>query len=308
MPHRYNVSVVIPTLNAAAYLPGLLDVLESQREVELAEIILVDSCSKDKTVDIASTHPLVKVVRVENFSHGRARNLGCAAAQGDIVVFLSQDALPLDDLWLQKLVKPFAEVKVAATYSRQIAREDAYFIERFLLQYIYPDSQKAPVGQEGQDRLTLNKGFFSNVSAAIRRSVLLEYPFDEELIMSEDQQFSRDVLRAGYSVVYVSDSVVIHSHNYTLKNAFQRYFDSAYSLKLIYSGHDLGASVAIGRDYLPLEMRYVLRSHFWRLPYYLCYTAAKVGGTILGRFADRLPRFLARKCSMHKYYWDKKTV
>ena len=151
---------------------------------------------------------------------------------------------------------------------------------------------------------TLENVFFSNVSAAVRRSILLEFPFDEELIMSEDQQFSRDVINAGYAVAYAADSVVIHSHNYTLKAAFQRYFDSVYSLTTIFPSHGIGTSTAMGADYLRKEMRFVLRNYPRKFPYYLCYNLAKIAATILAHFASYLPKFLLRRLSQHSYHWN----
>ncbi len=124
--------------------------------------------------------------------------------------------------------------------------------------------------------------------------------------MSEDQQLSRDLLEAGYVVVYAPESVVIHSHNYTLAMVFKRYFDSVYSLTEIFPSHGFGTSVCIGVSYLWKEFNYVLRHHPWTLGYYFLYTAAKTSGTLLGHFVKVMPRFLLRKFSMHKYHWDEK--
>ena len=88
-------------------------------------------------------------------------------------------------------------------------------------------------------------GYGSNVSAAARRDILLRFPFDEDLIMSEDQQFARDVMKAGYTVVYQPASVVLHSHRYSFVQAFQRYFDSVYSLIQIFKRHNLGTSAGL---------------------------------------------------------------
>jgi rhamnosyltransferase len=132
----------------------------------------------------------------------------------------------------------------------------------------------------------------------------MKFPFDESLIMSEDQQVSRDLLNAGYSVVYVPDSIVIHSHNYSLGTVFRRYFDSLYSLTLIFKDHDMGTSASMGFSYLFREMGYMIRHHPLWLPYYACYTFMKTTGTLAGHFAERLPRSWVKKMSMHSYHWE----
>jgi len=146
--------------------------------------------------------------------------------------------------------------------------------------------------------------FFSNVSAAIRRDVLLRHPFDETIIMSEDQQLARDLLAAGLAVAYQPQSVVIHSHRYSLGTAFRRYFDSVYSLRQIFPAHDLRASAALGRRYVRQEARYIACRHPALLPYYALYTLSKTAGALAGHVAERLPRRLARFFSLHRYYWD----
>ncbi|MDH5299152.1 MAG: glycosyltransferase [Desulfobulbaceae bacterium] len=300
-----TVSVVIPTLNAAAYLAELLDSLQNQKYLSPFEIILVESGSTDGTVAIASRYPEVRIVPIADFSHGRSRNLGASHATGDIVVFLTQDALPQDDGWLKNLLAPFADQRVAATYSRQVPRPDAPFTERFFLSTRFPAGPAVYRQKSREDEvLTFEKVFFSNVSSAVRRFVLVEYPFDETLIMSEDQQLSRDLLEAGYAVVYAPESVVIHSHNYSLPMVFKRYFDSVYSLTEIFPSHGFGTSASMGGRYLAKEFRYVLKNYPQKLGYYFLYTAAKTFGTLLGHFVKVLPRFLVRKFSMHKYHWN----
>jgi rhamnosyltransferase len=220
------------------------------------------------------------------------------------VVLLSQDALPADDRWLSELLAPFEDERVAATYSRQVAKPDASPMEQFFLAMRFPPGEPVRRAKGDKTVLTLEDVFFSNVSSAVRRRVLLEHPFDETLIMSEDQQLSRDLLYAGYSVVYQPRSVVIHSHNYALPTVFRRYFDSVYSLRLIFPRHGLNTSASMGLSYLGREMRHMVRHHPLSLPYYVLYTIAKSSGTLAGHVAERLPRRLARRLSFHREHWN----
>ena len=298
-----RVAIVIPVLNAEGYVPDLFEAFRNQNPSRPNAIILVDSQSTDATVSRAANYENARVIPIDDFSHGRSRNMGAQVSDADIIVFLSQDALPDGESWLSELVKPFEDDRVAAAYSRQIPRDDASPMERFFIQTRFPDG--APLRREkgAKASLCLEDVFFSNVSAAVRRDLLLKYPFDETLIMSEDQQLSRDLIEAGYTVVYQPGSRVIHSHRYRLKDVFQRYFDSVYSLTLIFPKHGLGTSISMGFRYLWTETVYVAQTKPLWLPYYFLYTLAKTSGTIASHFAERMPRWLLRRVSLHAYHW-----
>lgn len=297
------VSVVIPVLNAAAHLPALREAFQAQKPVAPQEIILVDSGSTDGTRALAAAWPGARLIPLADFSHGRARNLGGREARGDLVVLMTQDALPTDEHWLANLLAPFADPQVAAVYSRQIPKPDAPPTERFFLHYHFPPGAPVRRVKTGSGPLTLQDVFFSNVSAAVRREMLLRFPFDETLIMSEDQQFSRDLIAAGYTVVYQPSSAVFHSHRYSLKTAFRRYFDSVYSLTVIFPEHGVGTSASLGLQYVRQELIYILRHYPWYLPYYGLYNLAKTMGTLAAHHAVSLPPWLLQKLSLHSYHW-----
>ncbi len=89
------ISIVIPTYNAAKFMPALLDSIFKQ-SVEDMEVLIVDDCSTDNTVEIAQKYP-VKVIRLEiNSGPAKARNIGVKAAKGDIIFFLDADVIVLD--------------------------------------------------------------------------------------------------------------------------------------------------------------------------------------------------------------------
>ena len=299
-----QVSVVIPTLNAAPFLPRLLEAIFSQEPHAPAEVVLVDSLSTDATREIAAKDPRVRVVPIADFTHGRSRNLGARAARGEVVVLMTQDAEPADRRWLAALLDPFADPQVVATYSRQVPRDDANPMERYFLNDRFPPGPPVKRVRTGVGPLMLKDVFFSNVSAAILRETLLAHPFEEDLIMSEDQQFSRDVIAAGAAVVYQPASVVIHSHNYSLTTCFRRYFDSVYSLTLIFPRHGLGTTTSLGAKYFAAELWYMIRRHPLSLPHYVAYNLAKISGALAAHFVDALPRRVVRALSLHRYHWD----
>ena len=300
-----GVSIVIPVLNAEEFLPGLMEAFKLQQPKPPDEVILVDSNSTDSTRKLATTYKEIRLISINNFSHGRARNLGASIAAGEIIVFMTQDALPKDKSWLSNLVKPFSDERVAAVYSRQIPKQDASPMERFFLFNRFPD--KNPVRKEriNEKPLTLEQVFFSNVSGAVRRSVFNKYKFDEDLIMSEDQQLSRDIINAGYTVVYQPDSIVYHSHKYTLSNVFKRYFDSVYSLTLIFPDHGISTSTGMGIKYINDEIRFIIKKYPRWIPYYSIYNFTKSFATLSAHCAKWMPKWLLKKISYHSYYWKK---
>jgi rhamnosyltransferase len=294
-------SVVIPTLNAMGYLPALFAALRTQRPFPPHDIWVVDSGSADGTREyVSAVGNEIRLLDITRFSHGGARNLGVRHAGGNFVVFLSQDAIPRDTSWLAELLAPFQNTGVAASFSRQVPRPDASPMERFFLETHFPVTPAVYRPLPDRENLLFQHNvFFSNVSSAARRDVLLQFPFDETLIMSEDQQFARDILLAGHSVAYAAASVVLHSHNYSWMQALRRYFDSVCSLTQIFDDHGISRSTRLGLTYLRSECAMMVRHHPLLLPRYAAYVLAKTLGTVLGHYADRLPRRLARALSLH---------
>ena len=219
-----------------------------------------------------------------------------------MIVLMTQDALPLDNSWLAALIGPLQRGEACAAYSRQVPKEGATAMECCFLETNFPPGEVEVRRKTGDDP-TYGSSFFSNVSSAIKRSVLLEHPFDETLIMSEDRQFSRDLMNAGHALAYVPSSVVIHSHAYKLTQVFKRYFDSICALREIFPEHGVGTTAVTGLPYLWREFCYVLSKYPGQIPYYILYVAAKAGGTIAGHCVNCLPRGLARRLSLHAYHW-----
>jgi len=296
-----DVSVVILTLNAGPQLRRTLDAVRGQRFDGAVEVLVLDSGSTDGTRRLAESTGGVRLHHVENFGHGRTRNEAARLARGEFVVYLTQDAIPVGDRWLANLLAPFEDARVAATFSRQVPYSNATPMERFFLATRFPE-ERIVRPQPTVHRLGLYTVFFSNVSSAIRRATLVEFPFDETLIMSEDQQFARDVLAAGYRTVYEPASVVRHSHRYTLWQVFARYFDSLYSLVEIFDDSTRDVSLE-GSRYAFREFWHVLTRHPLWLPYLLLYNACKTAGTLAGHLGHRLPISVRRALSLHKYYW-----
>ncbi len=295
----------MPTYQGAHYLEQLLPVLQAQNYPSTVEIVAIDSESTDGTPDLLRKYGAsVTIIPKQQFGHGYARNLAVHRAQNPLLVFMSQDALPVGEDWLRCLVEPLSDPAIGAIYVRQLARPDATPLERFFHERLYP-ARGTRYALTPNAPITLDKIFFSNVCSAARREVCLAHPFDETLIMSEDQAFAKSLLTSGYQTLYLADVQVIHSHHYDLKTLFRRNFDSAYSLRGIANDSWLyTARQAV--EYIGAEIGYVVRSGQWRwLLAIPPYEITRIAGRVLGKYADKLPSAWRTRLSLHQGYWTR---
>jgi len=300
-----EASIIIPTKNGATHLEEVLQMIYAQEYSKPFEVIVIDSGSTDCTLEIVKRYPVAKLlqIRPEDFGHGKTRNLGAELARGKYLVFLTQDAVPATDRWLCNLVGNLERPGVAGAYGRQIPREGTNPMERFFLNTYYP---ACPVVKSGKEGKTDIAGiFFSNANSAIRQEVFQKYPFSEDLIMSEDQEWAKRVLSIGYDIVYDPEAAVCHSHNYSLKAVFQRYFDSGVSLgKFATREYSTGAFAGSGLKYVKEEMKFLAGNGYLKwIPYAVLYDLSKFAGVSLGRKEKYLPATTKRRLSMHSYYW-----
>ena len=298
------ISVVIPVKNGGGDLDRCLSGIAAQQVEEDLEVVVVDSGSTDGSPDRArAAGAVVHEIPPEEFGHGRTRNLGVSIAHGDLVAFTSQDAVADDERWLASLAAAARSgPTVAGAYGRQLPHSDARPPEQFFLDFLYgptPRVQRLGAGAE----LTFEATLFSNVNAAVPRPLLERYPFRDDLTMSEDQEWSRRVLREGYSLVYEPLAAVRHSHAYTIGSAFQRFFDSGVSAHHAYvEGNSSRAALRrAGSRYARQELAWLWRSGYRRwIPYTAVYELAKFTGLQLGLRHERLPRAVRRRLSSYR--------
>jgi rhamnosyltransferase len=301
------ISVVIPVKDGGADLARCLDAIAGQLVEHEVEVVVVDSGSTDDSVAVArSRGAVVHEIPPSEFGHGRTRNLGAGLARGEILVFTSQDAYAPANDWLALLTAPLGGGdRVAGAYGRQLPHDDATPPERYFLDFLY--GPEARVQRLEEDEPDFRQTLFSNVNSAIPRAVWREFPFADDLIMSEDQEWSRRVLRAGYELVYEPRAPVHHSHCYSIAAAFRRFFDSGASAARSYAAGP-GGSVALrraGTSYARGEVEWLWETGQRRwIPYAAVYELAKFAGLQLGRRHRRLPRSLKRRFSALSTYWE----
>ncbi len=275
--------MVIPVKDGGPDLQRCLDGITAQRTgTEEVEVVVVDSGSTDGSVAVArAAGARVHEIAPSEFNHGATRNLGASLARGDRLVFTSQDAHAERDDWLVQLTAPLADPAVAGAYGRQVAHEDASPSEQFFLDFLYGPRSRV---QRAGERIGPQDTLFSNVNAAIRRDVLERFPFVDDIVMSEDQEWSARVLKAGYELHYVAGAAVRHSHPYTLRQAFRRFYDSGLSARQSYLVESSVADlVRLHVAYPFRELAWLVRSRQLRwIPRAIAYQAVKGAGVVLG--------------------------
>jgi rhamnosyltransferase len=226
------ISIVLPTRNGMATLPGVVDAIARQRTGgHDVELIAIDTASSDGTAEFLRRHATRLIqIPIETFNHGRTRNEAIAASRGRFVVVLSQDAEPAHDEWLMRLTTPLLErPSVAGSFARQQPRPDAGAIARAYHAGWLGSSHDARVSRiesrEAFERLgpleQMRLCTFDNVCSCIRRDVWCSHPFPTTPI-AEDLEWCRDVLLAGFEIEYVPDAVVQHSHQRSARYEFRR--------------------------------------------------------------------------------------
>ena len=217
-------SVIVRCYNEQRHIGRLLDGIFHQT-VEDIEIVVVDSGSTDRTVEIAQRYP-VKVVEIrkEDFSFGYSLNVGCQHARGDYLVLASAHVYPTYDDWLEQLLEPFADPEVALVYGRQVGNEVTRFSERQVFRSWFPE----------QSEREQPHPFCNNANAAVRRSVWEKLPYDEALTGLEDIAWAKAAMARGHRITYAAEAEVVHVHEETPMQIFRRYEREAIALKAIY--------------------------------------------------------------------------
>lgn len=279
------ISIVIPTYNASQCLPSLLRRLELQT-VDDYEMIVVDSSSQDDTVQIARSHQ-AKVITIpkQQFDHGGTRTLAARHAKGDIILYLTQDALPYNEYAVENIVKPFAtDGKIAAAFGRQLPYPQASVFAEHLRLFNYSDTSYTRV-LDDKEKYGIKTAFLSNSFAAYRKSVLEEIGyFKSGLPFGEDTCAAAKILLKGYKIAYVAEAMVLHSHNYTVWQDFRRYFDMGmFHRKESWLLKEFGRAEGEGVKYIKSELRFLLgRKRFDLFPALVLRILMKYSGYKLG--------------------------
>ncbi len=219
-----TISIVIRACNEEKYIAQLLEGISLQ-SLKDVEIILVDSGSTDRTLAIAAGYP-VKVVHIQpqDFTFGYSLNQGIAQSLGELIVIASAHVYPVYPDWLECLLAPFDDPKVAITYGKQRGNSVNKFSEQQIFHHWYPDQSQAHQLHP----------FCNNANAAIRRSLWESFHYDETLPGLEDLEWAYRIMAQGYGISYVAEAEVVHIHEETPPAVYNRYRREAMAFKHLF--------------------------------------------------------------------------
>ncbi|HNJ15192.1 MAG TPA: glycosyltransferase family 2 protein, partial [Anaerolineales bacterium] len=218
------ISIIIRAYNEEKHIGRLLEGIK-QQTIQDVDVILVDSGSTDSTVAIAESYG-TRIVRIrpEEFTFGRSLNFGVKEAKREFIVMASAHVYPVYPDWLETLLRPFQDEKVALTYGKQRGYEGSKYSEHQIFHQWYPDDSNA-------DQTT---AFCNNANAAIRKSLWQQHPYDEMLTGLEDLEWAKWAKGQGYKIAYAAEAEIIHIHNETPRGVYNRYRREAMALRKIY--------------------------------------------------------------------------
>ena len=225
MVNNLTTSIVIRALNEGSHIGKLLYGLQQQTKLP-DEIILVDSGSTDDTLLIASSYDvLIEKISKDEFTFGRALNIGCSLAKNEILIFISAHVYPSDKDWLNNIINPFKDESVVCTYGKQRGNSSTKFSENQVFLSYFPD--------EIEDIKT--NYFCNNANCAIRKKQWEEIHYDEDLTGLEDLDWAKKQYQNGKKILYVPNAEIIHVHEENWKQIRNRYKREAIALRQIES-------------------------------------------------------------------------
>jgi len=229
-----NVTIVIPTKNGGELLDQVLAKVFAQKTQYEYEVICVDSGSTDATVDIIKKYPCqIYEILPQEFGHGKTRNYGASKGSGEYIVFLTQDALPVDENWLENLINAMKmDEEVVGGFGRHLPYPGCNVLDDRDINLHFKGFGESNTVSWIEDKKRYEEdeayrhflAFFSDNNSCIKRSVWEKYPYPD-VNFSEDQIWMKKMIEMGYKRVYAPSAVVYHSHNYPLKTYFKRYYD-----------------------------------------------------------------------------------
>lgn len=302
-----RVALIIPTRNAGGFLDRQLPALARQT-LQPDELLVIDSASQDDTVARYREYGArVEVIDPGSFNHGKTRRWASQQVDADVLIYLTQDAIPSDPQALAKLRDELlSEDDIGVAYGRQLPHPNAGLLGAQARRFNYPEQGRTKRLRDAAE-LGIKTCYSSDSFAAYKRTALMAAGgFPEDVIGSEDAYVAGRLLLAGYAVRYAASACVEHSHDYRLLEEFRRYFDiGTFYGREKWIAEAFGDAGGEGKRYVLAELAALRHANaLHRIPEVMLRTLLKLLGYRLGHNERWLPVALKRKISMFPTYWD----
>ncbi|MEK7829620.1 MAG: glycosyltransferase [Acidobacteriota bacterium] len=246
-----KLSIVIRCRNESASLRNVLAALRAQRCDFDWEVVLVDNESEDDTRKLAEEFGarVVSISRQE-FSYGRAINVGVTAARGELVMLLSAHALPIGSYFLSAAIEPFNDPQVAATRCLLVTspRQLQTWYQPKDIHYASAEEQR-----QAEAGTAWVGEYPTGGCCVIRRAAWEEVKYDEQLESNEDKLWASHVLARGWKTRCCSEAIWMYTRKYGRRERLMRETRQQISLYRITGRAPLG----VGK-YLWLMVRALL--------------------------------------------------
>lgn len=300
-----EVDVLIPVYRPDGKLTELLKRLKMQN-YPIHRVILMNTEEKHFPAELTGIWDRVEVYHLakEEFDHGGTRDRGVRMSTADLVVCMTQDAMPADETLIEELVKPFDDPEVWAAYARQLPNEECREVEKYTRSFNYPEQSMVKT-KEDLDRLGIKTFFCSNVCAAWQREKYLELGgFVKHTIFNEDMILAGTMIKQGGKIAYCAKAKVIHSHNYSAFQQFHRNFDLAVSQTMYPEVFGGIRSESEGIKLVKKSLSYCIKiGKPWLMIQVVTQSAGKLLGYKMGQRYRSLPMWLILRCTMSPSFW-----
>lgn len=300
-----KVDVIIPTRRPDEKLVRSVERLLKQT-YPVHAIYLINTVTGTFPRELEKLSDKIHIMHIaqEQFDHGGTRRRGAEMSRADILIYMTQDAVPVNENLVLELMKAFENPRVGAAYARQLPDAGCHLAEQFTRRFNYPPEGRVK-SEEDLPELGIKTYFCSNVCAAYRKSVYESLGgFEQKIIFNEDMVMAGKIIQSGCRVAYVPEAQVIHSHNYTCIQQLKRNFDMAVSQT---EHPEIFEGIKSEKEGIRLVVRtaqYLLEK---KKPWLLFPLAAGSGfkylGYWLGKHYRSLPRWMVMKCTMNPGYW-----
>lgn len=300
-----RIACVIPTYNAG---PNLSKLIRSLKRQNISfDLYFVDSSSADGSRELLDSKDInVISIPKEEFNHGDTRQMMVNLHPNyDVYVFLTQDAYLADKTSIANLVYPFIDPAVGAVCGRQLPHKDASLLAQHARMFNYPEHIQIK-SIEDAGNLGIKTAFMSNSFAAYRKEALINVGgFPSNVIFAEDMYVAAKMLISGWKLVYAGNAKCHHSHDYSLREEFSRYFDmGVFHAREPWIREKFGGAGGEGLRYVKSELRFLGLRYAYLWPISIMRNTAKLLGFKLGLNENKLAINFKRALGMHKNFWD----
>lgn len=300
-----TVDVIIPTYKPDDKFEKLIDMLEKQ-SYPIHRIIIINTNERLFYPQNVAYYNNISIEHIEakDFDHGGTRDMAAKKSDSDIMVFMTQDAVPENEYLIEHLVSAFDADEVGAAYARQLPEDSCREIEKFTRSFNYPDKNSIK-SQADINALGIKTYFCSNVCAAYKKELYVSLGgFIKHTIFNEDMIFAGRMIQSGMKIAYCAEAKVIHSHNYTNMQQLKRNFDLAVSQK---DNPEIFYGIKSEGEGMKLVIQTAKHCFKIAKPWLIFELVVKSGfkylGYKLGLAYDKLPMWLVIKLTMNKEYW-----